>query len=272
MSPRAWLAIVLATAIAMAGLAGQPQEASAQEDPAEPTGRAVCNIAFTAAAAVSFGSYSVPPEVPLGPNDVVVALTPILQACSDMYEPAPQRRCFTSDLNPNTGVPISPPDPVGIATEQAEVVVSAATEPLNLALRGALRDLFASALECRDPTGAPDRDDDYTLAPLPPPASPPPSMVLTTTPAPPATPGVRSNAAVTRGPAPAAPAEQRPSAGSRASVEPFSSLISAVPDPLRGPAVAFSVVVLAGLIVVFRRQLTPRRCPSLLDAGAKGGR
>lgn len=245
-----------------------PRTASSQDDPVEPTGRAVCHIAFTVAAGLSFGNAAVPPEAPAGPNDVVVALTPVLQACVDTYPPAPQRQCFTSDLYPNTGVPLTPPDPVGIVTEQAEGAVTAVADPLGLALAGPLHEFFASALRCEDPSGSlDDGEDDFVLeerpvltpAPTSTPADPPPSdtgpVAARPTPA-------GDWTAVT---APAA--EQRSAGGSTPVSESFTALISSVPEPLRGPAVAASGLFLIALAFLLRRQLTPKRRRSLADAG-----
>jgi len=262
------LAAASLLACGMAALTVLSPPVGAQDDPTAPTGRAVCNLAFTATAAISFGSASAPPDAPLGPNDIVVALTPLLRTCADRYPTGPARRCVTSDLYPRTGLPVVPPDPAGIATSQAESAVAAA-DPLGLALSGPLREAFAEALACRDPG---DRDEE-ALPPLP----ADPSGEPLASPSAPVEPAVRSTVPSAGDPPSPAVASTRaplPDAASTQSAPaaPLAALVSRVPAPLRGPAVAFSGLVVAGLGVALQRQLDPRRRASLLDSVPGGSR
>lgn len=127
----------------------QDRPPSPSTNPIEPTGRAVCNLAFTLAGAIGLANFVVPPDAPLGPNEVISALRPVLNGCVGIFPPAPPRQCFTSELYPSTGLPISLPDPVAIVTEQLEAV-AAALDPLGLALAGPLGDVFRDALRCTD--------------------------------------------------------------------------------------------------------------------------
>lgn len=260
---RVGIAVLLAGAPVLA-----PNHAAASEDPVEPTGRAVCEVAFTAVAAVSFGSYSVPPEVPFGPNDVIVALTPLLRACADRYPPAPTRRCVTTDLYPDTGIPVTPPDPLGVVSEQVEHTATPVGDPVRSALQGPLRDLFTEALACEDPATAPDPGVDRL--PLD------PDLVAT----PPAAPNApRDGEEVAGGgrapevasPPPSSAPTSPPASNSRAS-EPLVALVSAVPEPLRGVAAAGALVLLAALSLVLQRQLSPGRRRSLADVATGGDR
>ncbi len=236
---------------------GPAGDAVAQESPLEPTGRAVCNIAFTLAGAVGLGSFVVPPDAPLGPSEVIVALRPILDACVDVFPPAPPRQCFTADLYPNTGLPITLPDPVGILTEQVEAATNLLL-PLGIDLSGPLHDVFVSALRCRDVAAIPDDGDAPTglivEEPAPsartPDAGPPPDVAATV----PASSGERG-AAVALAPVRSVPPV----------AEPSTALLSAVPEPLRGAAVAAAAAFVAACAFAFRRLLSPRRPASLLD-------
>lgn len=246
---------LLVAAIVMVAV---PRDASAQEDPVEPTGQAVCNVAFTVAAALSFGNAVVPPDAPLGPNDVVVALTPVLRACVDRYPPAPPRQCVTSELYPGTGLPVTPPDPVGIVTDQTETAAATLPDPLGLALSGPLHDFFVSALRCEDPSGSPDEaPGDVVLQ------SPEANRVLPPSdrPAPaPQEAGVVAGPPTSIASAASVAVEDTPPVVGR-----VRSLVSSVPGPLRGLAVVVSGALLAGLAMVLRRQLAPRYASSLLD-------
>lgn len=255
-SPRARWGLVLG-AVLITGSLGFGPLAAAQDaptgpapvNPVEPTGRAVCNLAFTLAGAVGLANFVVPPGAPLGPNEIITALRPILSTCVGIFPPAPPRRCFTSDLYPNTGLPLTLPDPVGIVTEQLEAV-AAVLDPLGLALKGPLHDVFSSALQCKDPVevsadddGAPPADDEQPV------------------PATDAHPDGDGSGPID-GDAPSpGPALQvaAPTPTVTGVLEPVTSLVSNLPEPLRGPAVAASVAFVVAGAVAARRLLSPRR-------------
>jgi hypothetical protein len=223
------------------------------DNPLEPSGRAVCNVAFSLTSAIGLTSFVVPPDAPLGPNDVIVALHPILQTCVGLFPPARARRCATADLYPSTGLPLTLPDPGGILTEQVEAL-AAVLDPLGLVLAGPLHDLFVAALRCQDAT-APAGSD---------PAPAPLEEGLVDAPAsevPPA------GAAVT-GP----PSLDLPSARDLAVAPPAPSrdgsprsLASALPAPLQGGTAAAVVLAAAAGALALRRLLAPRRESSLLE-------
>lgn len=279
-TPRAWAWLLVG--LVLVAVAGLGPGAVAQEDdepvvpvpelpienPLEPTGRAVCNVAFTLASAVGLTSFVVPQGAPLGPNDVIVALRPILATCVAVFPPAPQRRCFTTELYPNTGLPITLPDPVGILTEQLEAL-AAFVEPLGLALRGPLRDLFVSALTCQDLAEAPGGDG----------GDPPPvddgAGTSTSSTVGPSTAG--SGGGGTSGPGPTLPSGDlgdgsddvaAPPAGVGSPADGPTSPISSLPAPLQGGAVAATVAFVVAGALALRRLLSPRREASLLDRTA----
>jgi hypothetical protein len=144
---------------------------------------------------------------------------------------------------------------VGILTEQAEALAGL-LEPLGVALTGPLHDLFVSALLCQDLAEPPGHDS----GPAGPAADPPP---------PPST--LPPVGHVVGGPIPKAPlvlAEVPASGvGSSPASQSATSLVSAVPAPLRGPAVAAAMLFAAAGAWAFRRLLSPRRPSSLLDQG-----
>lgn len=227
--------------------------AAAQEDPSEPTGRAVCHLAFTAAAAISFGGAGVPPSAPAGPNDVVVVLTPLLRTCAERYPLRPQRECIATATYPRTGLPVTPPDPVGIGTEQAEAALVAVPGPLGMALAGPLRDVFASALRCELGTAPPGVDGAADIDART--ASGDPVEVAA------------DRAAGSGAPAMAeATGRSDQPLSSQTRQAPIAAVVSRVPKPLRGAALVLTVVALSCLGALLRRQLAPRRHRSLLDA------
>lgn len=229
-------------------------------NPLEPAGRAVCNLAFSLTSAVGLTSFVVPGDAPLGPNDVIVALRPILETCVGVFPPAPARQCFTSDLYPSTGLPLTLPDPVGILTEQVEALARF-VEPLGVALAGPLHDLFVSALLCQDLATAPP-DGGPALPPAEAPVAPPstpPAPVLPS-------PSVARDAGAPADPVVVVPLPKRPPASA-----PPTSLVSALPAPLRGPAVAAAVLFAVAGAAALRRLLSPKRAASQLG-GTRGRR
>jgi hypothetical protein len=252
--PPSWgTAVLIASCV---GLLAAP--AGASEEPADltaPSGRAACHITFTVAAAISFGGAGAPPSAPVGPNDVVAALTPVLRACAERYPARPARECLTTGISPRTGLPVKVPDPLGVGSEQAEAVATAA-EPLGLALAGPLRDFFVAALACKEPPPASDAEDADQVADA---AGASPEERI-----PPA-----RGATLGAGGAAVAPMEPKHAElRGPSSAASLSRLASRVPTSLRGAALVASVVGVVGLALLLRRQLAPRRRRSLLDASA----
>lgn len=263
-TPRAWRCGA-ACALVLAATLGASPGAVAQDEPPlvvpanplEPTGRAVCNLAFTLSGALGLTSFVVPPGAGLDVNQVIVALRPVLDLCVGVFPPAPARQCVTADLYPSTGLPITLPDPVGILTEQAEALV-AALGPPGLALSGPLHDVFVTALRCQDLAAAPGGDEEAGGPVIQAPASP-------------TGPGLTAavDGLVPRVTAPATEvAVAAPDAVDLPVAGPSASLVSVVPAPLRGVAVVATTVFVAGCASAFRRLLSPRRRASVLEPGA----
>jgi len=270
-------ALVLApVALLIAVLA--PRPADARDDPLQPTGSAVCNVAFTVAGVISFGGAFIPPESPVSANDVVVALTPILRLCGELYPATPPRQCFVSELIPNIGIPITPPDPVGILTDQIDALVLA-LGPLGTAITGPLSQFFTTALLCDGAGLLPEGEDpeDPSLPTDPDPvAEVPPAPEIPTEP---------DDGTDALGPAPSAPELTAPRlpapapaaapvtapAGPSSPSRPLDVVLASVPAPLRGPASVASLAALVALAALLQRQLSPRRRRSLLDAADQPG-
>lgn len=257
------LAALLAVAVPV--VSGQAQ-AAAQEDVTAPTGRAVCNTAFTAVAVLGFGNFIVPADAALGPNDIVTALRPVLELCVSVYPPRPPTRCeVTSSLIPATPIPITPPDVGGILAEQTDALLAALGEPVATALGGPLRDLFIAGLGC----GVPHADD--ALVPdLPPAATPPPSVGPGTTPPDAGRDTSAVGAVDAAAPVDHGAAEVGQGQPDRSPLGSIPVLRSALVSPLRGAGSVLAVLVLALLGLLLSRQLAPRR-PASLDR-ARGRR
>ena len=253
-TPRAWRSLAVG-AVVLAASVGPAPRSTALENPLEPTGRAICNVAFTLAGAVGLTSFVVPPGAPLGPNDVIVALRPILDTCVQIFPPSPARKCATADLYPNTGLPLTLPDVGGILSEQVDALAEA-LGPLGLALTGPLRDVFVEGLQCKDAAepngsdgGPPDEPDDGGTSP----SAGAPSAGI---------PG----AAVAPAPSPEVDEVAAPADGPDVAAE--TSFLSDVPGPLSGSAVAATVAFAAAGAFALRRLLSRRRTPSPLDLGS----
>lgn len=261
-TPRAWRALVLGAVVLAAAVLPAPAS-EAQENPLEPTGRAICNIAFTLASAVGLTSFVVPPEAPLGPNEVIVALRPILDTCVQVFPPAPPRRCATADLVPNTGLPLTVPDAGGIVSEQVDAL-AAALGPLGAALTGPLRDVFLEGLQCRDAT-EPNGSDGGELPDEEVPGGAPEVAAGPDEPAGPTSPlAPEPVLPVPAGDEVAAPVDLTP--------VPPAAFRSNVPAPLGGAEVAATVAFVVAGAAAARRLLTRRRPPSLLDLGSSSPR
>jgi hypothetical protein len=255
-----WLAVALVGLLAVVAVPTvAANEARAQENPTAPTGRAICNTAFTAVAVLGFGSFLVPPDAPLGPNDVVSALRPVLELCVSTFPPRPATRCeVTAGLVPTTPLPITPPDVGGILAEQAQALVDALGEPIAAALEGPLSSLFVSGLGC-----------DLLAADV----APVPEVATTVTTAP--------TAAVAGGDPTGDEAAAPPLAGGDptdgdgddpgidSGIGSVPIVRSLLPEPLRGAGTLAALAALVVLAGVLARQLTPRRAASLSRATAR---
>jgi hypothetical protein len=259
-TPRAWRYLAISAAVLSASLGLGPR-AVAQElpNPAEPTGRAVCNLAFTLTGALGLTNFVVPPGAPLGVNDVIVALRPLLDACVGVFPPTPPRQCFTTDLYPNTGLPITLPDPAGVVTEQVEAVADAVS-PLGVTLSGPLHDLFEAQLRCRDVAGAARADDPAA-------AGSDAGMAVADDP-----PSADRSAPLAGGRGLSEPGAEVRTRPSGAPTPQPTSLATALPAPLRGTAAVAAVALLVAGAFAFRRLLSPRRPESLLELATRSRR